>query len=224
MVKIYLDGADLNTMADCPYVDGYTTNPSLCRKAGVTDYKTFGKSIAALALGKPVSIEVLADDFDTMESQAREIASWGENVFVKVPVTRTDGQTCGPLIAALARDGIQVNVTAIMTMEQVRSTARYLYAETPAILSIFSGRIADTGRDPVPFITAANQCKHDKTEILWASTREVYNVKQAEQAGADIITMTPDLIKKMELFGKDLAEYSRETVQMFYNDAKGITL
>ena len=224
MVKVFLDGADLNTIADCPNVDGYTTNPTLCRKSGITDYKTFGKSIASLALGKPVSIEVLADDFATMESQAREIASWGENVYVKIPVTNTLGYSTGLLVSKLSNDGIKVNVTALMTMGQIRAMARFLVPQTPAILSIFAGRIADTGRDPVPFITAANQCKHDKTEILWASTREVYNVKHAEQAGADIITMTPDLIKKMELFGKDLAEYSRETVQMFYNDAKGITL
>ena len=222
-MKIYLDGADLDTMLQYD-VAGYTSNPSLCRKAGITDYKSFGKMLSAKAVTKPVSLEVLADDFPTMESPAREIASWGENVYVKIPVTNTLGYSTGLLVYKLSNRGINVNVTALMTMGQIRAMARFLVPQTPAILSIFAGRIADTGRDPVPFITAANQCKHDKTEILWASTREVYNVKQAEQAGADIITMTPDLIKKMELFGKDLADYSAETVAMFYNDAKGIEL
>lgn len=222
-MKIFLDGADLDTMLQYD-VAGYTSNPSLCRKAGITDYKAFGKMLAAKAVTKPVSIEVLSDDFATMEAQAREIASWGENVWVKIPVTNTLGESTGRLVSHLSRAGIKVNVTALMTLEQVRSMARYLSLYTPAILSIFAGRIADTGRDPVPFFTEAARVKHDKTEILWASTREVYNVKQAEKCGADIITMTPDLIKKMELFGKDLAEYSAETVAMFHRDAQGITL
>ena len=219
---IFLDGADLDTLKAMERrFDGVTTNPSLMRKAGIGNYKSFAAAVLMLT-NKPVSFEVFADDFATMESQAREIASWGNNVYVKIPVTNTQGESCAPLMHRLGMDGIKVNATAIMTMEQINVVGRELVG--PAILSIFCGRIADTGRDPLPFITTALRVKHSETQVLWASTREVLNVKQAEAAGADIITMTPDLIKKMDLFGKDLAQYSLETVQMFYNDAKGITL
>ena len=221
---IFLDGADLETMkAYESRVAGYTTNPSLMRKAGIDNYKSFAAAVLMLT-NKPVSFEVFADDLPTMREQGEQIAAWGDNVYVKIPITTTSGLSTGPVIAALSMIGIKVNVTAIMTLDQIRTAARHIYPTTPAILSIFAGRIADTGRDPVPFITTALRVKHSETQVLWASTREVYNVKQAEQAGADIITMTPDLIKKMDLFGKDLAQYSLETVQMFYNDAKGITL
>jgi len=223
-MKIYLDGADLDTMLQYD-VAGYTSNPSLCRKAGITDYKSFGKMLSAKAVTKPVSLEVLADDFPTMESQAREIASWGENVYVKIPVCLTDRSFTGSLVRKLSDDGIKLNITAIMGVWQVAALDQFLSWKTPTILSVFAGRIADTGVDPMPTIAYAKmRYPRPNIEVLWASTREVYNVKQAEKAGADIITMTPDLIKKMDLFGKDLAEYSAETVAMFYNDAKGITL
>ena len=221
---IFLDGADLETMkAYESRVAGYTTNPSLMRKAGIDNYKSFAAAVLMLT-NKPVSFEVFADDLPTMREQGEQIAAWGDNVYVKIPITTTSGLSTGPVIAALSMIGIKVNVTAIMTLDQIRTAARHIYPTTPAILSIFAGRIADTGRDPVPFITTALRVKPSETQVLWASTREVYNVKQAEQAGADIITMTPDLIKKMDLFGKDLAQYSLDTVKMFYNDAKGITL
>lgn len=220
-MKIYLDGPDPNV---CQYIgiDGFTTNPSLMKKYGVTDYKKFSADILLACGGKPVSFEVMADDFPTMESQAREIATWGENVYVKIPVTNTKGESCAALMHKLGLEGIKVNATAILTMSQIEIVGRSLVG--PSILSIFCGRIADTGRDPVPFITKALHVKHSETEILWASTREVLNVKQAEACGADIITMTPDLIKKMSLFGKDLGQYSLETVQQFFTDSKGLSL
>ena len=222
---IYLDGADLQEIAnaqdDNPLVQGFTTNPSLMWKAGISDYREFAKQILTIT-HKPVSFEVFSDTLTEMGMQAIEIASWGKNIYVKIPVTTTTGESCAPLIKSLGERGIKVNATAIMTMAQIDTVARSLVG--PSILSIFCGRIADTGRDPVPFITKALHVKKAETKILWASTREVLNVKQAEMAGADIITMSPDLIKKMDLFGKDLAEYSRETVQQFYDDAKGLSL
>jgi transaldolase len=157
-----------------------------------------------------------------MERQAREISSWGSNVYVKIPCTLTDGRSTGLLVSKLGKRGVKVNVTAVMTLQQIGEMCRFIWVGTPAILSIFCGRIADTGRDPIPFITKALQQKHDKTQILWASTREVLNVKQAEAAGADIITLSPDLIRKLDLFGKDLAQYSLETVKQFFEDGKGI--
>ena len=218
---IYLDGADWHQMeAWHGKVSGFTTNPTLARRAGVTDYKYFCERVISVAQGKPISLEVFADDEMEMERQAHKLSSWGENVYVKIPVTNTKGESTGTLVNRLGLAGVKVNVTAVTTFEQIRSMTRHIWVGTPAILSIFAGRIADTGRNPVPFFTAATAVKHDKTKILWASAREVLNVKQAEQAGADIITLTPDLIKKMELFGKDLNQYSLETVKMFHNDAK----
>ena len=224
-MKIYLDGADLDTLKAMEHrIDGVTTNPSLMRKAGIDNYKSFAAAVLMLT-NKPVSFEVFADDFATMESQAREIASWGENVYVKIPVCLTDRSFTGSLVRKLSDDGIKLNITAIMGVWQVAALDQFLSWKTPTILSVFAGRIADTGVDPMPTIAYAKmRYPRPNIEVLWASTREVYNVKQAEKAGADIITMTPDLIKKMDLFGKDLAEYSAETVAMFYNDAKGITL
>jgi transaldolase len=223
---IYLDGADLDTMRELgPQVRGFTTNPSLMKKAGINNYRAFAKEVLSIVKDKPVSFEVFADDELNMERQAEEIADWGKNVYVKIPVTNTRGESCGMLINRLGNRHIQVNVTAVCTLEQVWSVCRHISPVTPSILSIFAGRIADTGRNPVPFITAALLVKHDKTKILWASTREALNVKQAEQAGCNIITLSPDLIrKKRELFGKDLAQYSLETVQQFHDDAKGLTL
>ena len=216
---IYLDSGDPVAMREYGVrVAGFTTNPTLLKQGGGG-----WADLLAAANGKPVSFEVFADDFDEMERQARVIASWRDNVYVKIPVTNTKGESTAPLMRKLGMEGIKINATAVMTMSQIETVARSLiYA--PAILSIFCGRIADTGRDPVPFVTKALAVKHAETQILWASTREVYNVVQARQAGADIITMTPDLIKKLDLTGKDLTEYSLDTVKMFYNDAKGLSL
>lgn len=221
-MKIFLDSGDLTAMLKLnPKIEGITTNPSLARASGVTDFRSFAHQAIAASSGKPISLEVFADDLVEMERQAREISSWGPNVYVKIPCTLTNGRSTGLLVSKLGRRGIKINVTAVLTFQQVSEMCRFIWVGTPAILSIFCGRIADTGRDPVPFITKALQQKHDKTKILWASTREVLNVKQADSAGADIITMTPDLIKKMELFGKDLAEYSLETVKQFHRDGQG---
>lgn len=219
-MKIYLDGPTLAQMS-LP-VDGYTFNPSLMRALNVTNYSVFARMALECAGGKPVSFEVLADDLPTMDRQAREIASWGENVYVKIPVMTTEKDPTTLLIHLLAQDGIKVNVTAVMTLEQIRTVARVL-TDTPAIISIFAGRIADTQKDPTPLFTEAQRVKHANTQILWASTREVYNVKQAEGI-ADIITLSPELFSKLNLKGKDLNEYSRETVQQFYKDAQGIEL
>lgn len=220
MVKIYADGADLATMASLK-CDGYTTNPSLMKKAGISDYRTFAREVLAIAEGKPVSFEVFADDFDGMERQAREIASWGGNVYVKIPVTNTLGEFTGPVIERL--EGVQLNVTAILTAKQIHDV-RGALGNAPAIVSVFAGRIADTGVDPVKVIREGWGTPRGRThKILWASAREVYNVVQAEQC-CDIITLTPDLIAKLALFGKDLTRYSLETVQQFHNDAKGIAL
>ena len=222
MIKIYLDSADwglINKYYD--QVEGFTTNPTLARDSGVMDYAAFLNMATMCSRGKPISFEVFADELVEMERQARKISTWGENVYVKIPCTLTNGRSTGLLVGKLSRRGIKINVTAVMTFEQIAEMTRFLFVGTPAILSIFCGRIADTGRDPVPFITKALQQKHDKTKILWASTRELLNIKQADAAGADIITVTPALLAKMELFGKDLGEYSLETVKQFHKDGHG---
>lgn len=224
MVKIFLDGADLDELQRLEArIDGVTTNPTLVRRAGYTELRGFVRT-ALLLTSKPVSVEVLADDLITMEKQAREIASWGDNVFVKIPVMTSSGDSTGLLIHLLASEGVKVNVTAVFTLDQIRTVARQLNPTTPAIISIFAGRIADTLVDPTPLFTTARHVAHDKTEILWASAREAYNVKQAEQAGADIITLSPALFAKLSLKGKSLTDYSRETVGEFVRDAQGIQL
>lgn len=215
---IYLDSGDLPTILDWRYkVDGFTTNPSLCKH--VSGYRNFAQSVIAAAEGKPVSLEVLADDFETMETQAREIASWG-NVFVKIPITNSRGESSLNLVRKLSNEGIQINVTALMTFDHIEFAARAL--KSPAILSVFCGRIADTGRDPVPFILKAQHVKQAQTRVLWASTREAYNLKQAEQCGCDIITVSPAILSK-RMFGRDLHELSLETVRQFARDAEGIS-
>ena len=219
---IYLDSGDLEEIQRLwPQVAGFTTNPSLMKKAGITHYREFARQALTLAGDKPISFEVFCDDLVEMEQQAREISSWGANVYVKIPCTLSNGRSTGLLVSKLGRRGVKVNVTAVMTLQQVGEMCRFIWVGTPAVLSIFCGRIADTGRDPVPFITKSLQQKHDKTQILWASTREVLNVKQAESAGADIITVSPELIHKMELIGRDLTDYSLETVKQFYRDGQG---
>ena len=220
---IYLDSADLQEIVNWrKLVDGFTTNPTLWKKAGAYDYRAFSDAAIFRCAGKPISFEVFADDLVEMEAQAREIASWGSNVYVKIPVTNTKGESTASLVRKLSLDNIKVNVTAVFTLEQINTVARSLFS--PSILSIFCGRIADSGIDPVPFITHALRVKHSETKILWASTRELYNLKQAREAGADIITVSPDLLSKMHLIGKDLTQYSLETVTQFYNDAKGLSL
>lgn len=219
MVKIYSDGADLEQMrAIYDRVDGYTTNPTLMRKAGVTDYEHFAKAALEI-IDKPISFEVFSDDFDDMERQARIISGWGKNVYVKIPITNTKGHSSEYLIKELSKSGVKVNVTAVFTREQIRGICTVLNA-APAIVSIFAGRMADTGVDPMTLCRQAKSLLLMNVEVLWASTRELLNIKQAEEAGCDIITVSPDLLKKLDLFGKDLTQYSLETVQMFYNDAK----
>lgn len=223
-IKIFSDGADLQgILAMCanPLIKGFTTNPTLMRKAGVADYEAFGRELLAHVRDRPVSLEVFADDFDEMERQALYIASWGPNVNVKVPVTNTRGDSSARLIERLSKQGVVLNVTALLTLEQVRTVARALCPATPAIVSVFAGRVADTGVDPVPHMAEALKLLSDrpKAELLWASPRELLNVFQADAVGCHIITATSDVLAKLGLVGKDLTEYSRETVQMFYRDA-----
>ncbi len=224
-VKLFADGADLagiKEMASNPAIKGFTTNPTLMRKAGIADYKAFALQVLQAVGGRPISFEVFADDFDTMEKQALEIASWGKNVNVKIPVTNTKGEFCGPLVERLSRAGVQLNVTAVMTLDQVKRITDRLAADTPAIVSVFAGRIADTGRDPVPLMTKAVEILKSKprAELIWASPRELLNIFQADSIGCHIITATNDILKKLSLVGKDLDAYSLETVEMFYKDAK----
>jgi len=224
-IKLFADGADLagiKEMAVSPLVKGFTTNPTLMRKAGVSDYKTFALEALRVIGDRPISFEVFADDFDEMEKQALEISSWGENVNVKIPVMNTRGEFSGPLITRLSHAGVQLNVTAVMTVEQVESIVQCLDIDTPAIISVFAGRIADTGRDPAPMMAEAVHIMKvkPKAELIWASPRELLNVFQADSVGCHIITATNDILKKLSLVGKDLDTYSLETVKMFYNDAQ----
>jgi len=224
-VKIFADGANLDGMKAMyanPLIRGFTTNPTLMRAAGVTDYAAFARQVLAAIPDRPVSFEVFADEFDEMERQAIEIASWGRNVNVKIPVTNTQGRSAAPLVGRLARRGVRVNVTAVFTLEQVRAIVDVLHPDIPAIVSVFAGRIADSGIDPVPLMTAAAGIlrARPRAELLWASPREILNVLQADEAGCGIITVTNDLLKKLSLIGKDQAGYSLETVKMFYNDAR----
>lgn len=223
-IKIFADGADFDSimkMYPNPHVKGFTTNPSLARKAGVADYESFGRKLLAAIPDRSVSLEVFADDFPTMEKQALAIASWGKNVNVKIPVMNTKGESACPLIERLSKAGVTLNVTAIMTREQVKDVAAALSPDTGAIVSVFAGRIADTGVDPVPLMADSLKLLADrpKAELLWASTRELLNIFQADEIGCPIITVTNDLIVKLPLVGKDLAVYSRETVEGFYKDA-----
>jgi transaldolase len=223
-IKIFADGADLKSMraaASDPRITGFTTNPTLMRAAGVDDYKAFALEVLRLVGGRPISFEVFADDFPTMADQAREIASWGANVYVKIPVTNTTGEFSGPLIAELSHAGIKLNVTAVMTLDQIGRIGEAVSDRTPAVISVFAGRIADTGRDPVPHMRRSLELvRHRrKIELLWASPRELLNIFQADEIGCHIITVTGDVLKKLALVGKDLELYSRETVDMFYRDA-----
>ena len=224
-VKLFADGADLagmKEMAANPMIKGFTTNPTLMRKAGIADYRAFARDVLAAIPDRPVSFEVFADEFGEMETQAMEIASWGRNVNVKIPVSNTKGEFAGPVIERLSQRGVQVNVTALLTLEQVERVTERLAPQTPAIISVFAGRIADTGVDPVPLMAKAVKIMKakPKAELIWASPRELLNVFQADAVGCHIITATNDILKKLALVGKDLGKYSLETVEMFYKDAK----
>lgn len=230
-VKIFADGADKNAILKLyknPLIQGFTTNPTLMKKAGITDYEAFARDLLESIPDRPISLEVFADDFDEMERQARKIASWGSNVYVKIPVTNTRAESAAPLVAKLTREGIQLNVTALLTLDQVREICSALSGGAPACISVFAGRVADTGRDPIPMMAEAVDIMrpHPQMELIWASPRELLNVVQAAQVGCHIITATPDILAKLSLVGKDLTEYSLDTVKMFRSDAvsSGFTL
>ncbi|MEM7744389.1 MAG: transaldolase [Pseudomonadota bacterium] len=223
-IKLFADGADLSGILEMyadPRIKGFTTNPTLMNKVGITDYEAFAKDLLGKVMDRPVSLEVFADDLPEMERQARKIASWGDNVNVKIPVTNTLGESTASVIQRLSGEGVVLNITALLTNDQVRTVGNALSNETSAIVSVFAGRVADTGRDPVPQMTEAVSILADKpkAELLWASPRELLNVFQADAIGCHIITATNDILKKLALVGKDLDQYSRETVQMFRNDA-----
>lgn len=226
-IKVFSDGAVLETMLhdlNSGLVTGFTTNPSLMKKAGITSYIGFAKDVLKEITDYPVSFEVFADDLEGMEQEARRIAALGDNVYVKIPVTNSKGESTAPLIDRLTAEGIKVNVTAIFTVEQVREVVDALKSGTPAVVSVFAGRIADTGVDPMPIMQEALTICREKegVELLWASPRETFNIYQADSLGVDIITCTSDLIKKLELKDKDLTEYSLETVQMFLRDSSSL--
>ena len=224
-VKLYADGADRKGMLEMyeqPYIQGFTTNPTLMKKAGVTDYEEFARDILRAIPDRPISLEVFADEFDEMERQALEIATWGSNVYVKIPVSNTRQQPSHELIERLSEQDVQLNITAILTLDQVREVATAVGNGPGCIVSVFAGRIADTGVDPVPVMKEALGILQPapRAELLWASPREVLNIYQADAIGCHIITATNDLLRKLSLAGKDLSEYSLETVRMFYNDAQ----
>jgi transaldolase len=224
-IAIYADGADVRDMVaarDAGLIKGFTTNPTLMRKSGITDYQAFAKEALAATGDMSISFEVFADEFDEMERQARLIATWGDAVYVKIPITNTRGESAVPLIARLSAAGVKLNITAILTLDQVRDVVDALDSETPAIVSVFAGRIADTGVDPVPLMREAAQicATKPKAELLWASPRELLNIFQADEVGCHIITVTSDILKKFAtMVGKPLDELSLDTVKMFYNDA-----
>ena len=223
-VQLFADGADIAGMLDMyrqPFIKGFTTNPTLMRKAGIADYRAFARDVLQAIPDRPISFEVFSDDFDEMASQALEIAGWGPNVNVKVPVTNTRGDFAGPLLTRLSRDGVFLNVTALMTTGQVQRVVDALEGSARAFVSVFAGRIADTGRDPMPLMRDAVRIVNSRpgTELIWASPRELLNVFQADEVGCHIITATNDILKKLEGVGKDLDQFSLETVAMFRRDA-----
>lgn len=230
-VKIFADGANKAGMVEMygkPYIKGFTTNPTLMRKAGIADYKAFALDIVQAIPDRPLSFEVFADEFGEMARQAREIATWGSQVYVKIPITNTHGEPAYDLIRRLSHDGIKLNITAMMPLSQVRDVAACVVGGAPCFVSVFAGRIADTGRDPVLLMAAAVELLRPtpNAELIWASPRELLNIFQADAIGCHIITVTNDVLKKIALIGKDLDEYSLDTVRMFYDDAQqaGYTL
>jgi transaldolase len=230
-VQVFADGADKASMLELyrqPHIKGFTTNPTLMRKAGVTDYERFAREILQNIPDRPISFEVFADDEPEMERQARKIARWASNVYVKIPVTNTRREPMYNLIRRLSADGIQVNATAVLALDQVRHIAQALKSGAPSYISVFAGRVADTGRDPVPLMKSALElmAPEPNSQLVWASPRELLNIFQADEIGCHIITVTSDVLKKVSLIGKDLHDYSLETVQMFHDDAarSGYTL
>ena len=223
-VKIFSDGADKKDMLEMnskTFIKGLTTNPSLMKKAGIKDYEIFAKDILSTIKEKPISFEVFSDDFDDMEKQAMEIASWADNVYVKIPITNTKKESSKELIKRLVEKKVKLNITAIMTLDQVKTVLSVLENKVPSIISVFAGRIADTGRDPIPLM---NDCLKEmkinsNSELLWASPRELLNIIQADQIGCHIITVTKDIIKKLQFINYNLEDYSLDTVKMFYKDA-----
>ena len=223
-VKIFSDGADKKDMLEMnskTFIKGLTTNPSLMKKAGIKDYETFAKDILSTIKEKPISFEVFSDDFDDMEKQAMEIASWAANVYVKIPITNTKKESSKELVQRLAKKKVKLNITAIMTLDQVKTVLSVLDNKVPSVISVFAGRIADTGKDPIPLM---KECLKEmkinpKSELLWASPRELLNIIQADQIGCHIITVTKDIIKKLQFIDYDLKDYSLDTVKMFYKDA-----
>jgi transaldolase len=224
-VEIFADGADVRAITDLlrnPLIRGITTNPTLMHKIGVRDYELFARELLEAVPELPISLEVFSDEFDEMERQALKIASWGDNVFVKIPVTNTRAEDCGSLLERLAASGVQMNVTALMTLEQVRRVSERLEEAPASYVSVFAGRIADTGRDPVPLMADAVELlePYPHLELIWASPRELLNIFQADAIGCDVITVTHDVLKKLDGVGRDLDDYSLATVQMFYDDAQ----
>lgn len=224
-VKLFADGADPVAMLELtanPLIQGFTTNPTLMRKAGITDYRSFAETVLSAIRDRPISFEVFADEFPEIERQAHLIASWGPNVYVKLPITNTRGESACALVRRLAGHGMRLNVTGLLTLEQVCAAGEALAGGPPSCISVFAGRIADTGRDPIPMMAAAVEMvrSQQQIEIIWASPREVLNVFQADAIGCHIITATTDILKKLSLVGKDLTTYSLETVRMFFDDAR----
>ena len=230
-VRIFADGAEKGGMLEMyakPYIKGFTTNPTLMHKAGLTDYRAFAHDVVEAIPDRPISFEVFSDEFAEMERQAREIATWGENVYVKIPVTNTRREPAYDLVRRLSKDGIKLNITAIMTIDQVRNVVDAVKDGAPSCVSVFAGRIADTGRDPVPIMSecVAILKAAPRAELIWASPRELLNIIQADAIGCHIITVTNDILKKLPLIGKDLGDYSLDTVKMFFDDGRkaGFTL
>jgi transaldolase len=230
-VKIFADGAEKAGMLEMyakPYIKGFTTNPTLMHKVGLTDYRAFARDIVSVIPDRPISFEVFSDEFEDMERQAREIATWGDNVYVKIPVTNTRREPAYDLVRRLANEGVKLNITAIMTIDQVRNVVDAVKDGAPSCVSVFAGRIADTGRDPVPIMTECVDIlkRAPLAELIWASPRELLNIIQADAIGCHIITVTNDILKKLSLIGKALADYSLDTVKMFFDDGRkaGFTL
>jgi transaldolase len=226
-IKIFADGADINGMKEmrkAGYISGFTTNPSLMKKAGVTDYEAFALEVVKEITDLPLSFEVFSDDFETMEKEARKIGSWADNVYIKIPITNTKGEYSSGLIKKLSSEGFKLNITAILTLAQVEQVIKVLSPDSRTFISVFAGRIADTGVNPIPIMKqAADMCRGIAgVESLWASTRELINIFQAQDCGVDIITVTNDVLKKLPLISKDLTELSLDTVRMFYNDARSL--
>lgn len=223
-IKIFADGAkieDFKTLCSLPYIKGFTTNPTLMKKAGVTDYEGFIKEVLPIIEDKPVSFEVIADDFIEMKRQALKLNKYGNNIYVKIPITNTSGESSILLIGDLIKDGIKINITAILTLNQVSELSEVLISGVPTIVSVFAGRIADTGVDPVPVMKKSREFLYglENVELLWASPRELLNIYHAEDSGCDIITVLPEILKKLDCIGYDLQKFSLDTVKMFYNDA-----